>query len=92
MAWAIQGYLNCHTICQLDRELLGSSLLPEGFKLLHSIQGGFYNQLYLLSWDPEKKPNVNCHKHTLISLGLLKLESVDYKLKGQRINTIYTLN
>ena len=40
IAWAIQGYLNCHTICQLDRELLGSSLLPEGFKLLYSIQGG----------------------------------------------------
>ena len=27
---------------------------------------------------------MNCHKHTLISLGLLKLESVDYKLKGQK--------
>ena len=51
IAWAIQGYLNCHTICQLDRELLGSSLLPEGFKLLHSIQRGFYNQLFLLSWE-----------------------------------------
>ena len=82
MAWAIQGYLNCHTICQLDRELLGSSLLPEGFKLLHSIQGGVLQPIVSAFLG---NPNVNCHKRTLISFGLLKLESVDYTLKRTKI-------